>query len=107
MAELTAKTAISCRLDVGTELPETIGLISNRVLEDFQLGLEHDITRRPSDSDWPLPKPGSLLCIIVEWFGHGPNLLGGIVGASAAMQAGLALHGRDCWARSLWSFSNC
>lgn len=31
MAELTACIAISWRLDVGKELPETVGLSSNRV----------------------------------------------------------------------------
>jgi len=33
MAELTAYMAISCRLDAGKELPKSIGLRSNSVLE--------------------------------------------------------------------------
>jgi len=65
------------------------------------------MTLRSSDLDWPLKKPCSLLCVIVEWSDYGPNLLGGFEGALTAMRAGLAPHRRNCWARSFCSFSNC
>ncbi len=73
MVELTAYIAISCRLDVGKELPQTVGLRSNRVLQSLQLGLKSTMTPRSSDLDWPLKKPCSLLCVIVEWFDYGPT----------------------------------